>query len=414
MVAFTPSHEYGKRDRQVRMKVGKYLTKYYADVLSQESIRALANGAKGYTVKFATNYEEFRHVYEHGPSSCMSGGTGDFNACGDVHPVDVYDSGEFKLAYIAPWGNNIVARAFVHEPSKRWVRAYGDEADALANWLDENGYTKSSSWEGCHLKRITDGEDRWVLPYIDGDARGVREVSGGRWLIVSSRPYEVWCDFTGGVYENDEDMTTCECCGANVPEEEAHWSEYHEMHIGECCLDDYVTARWRGGVTLIEQGNCIYNNSDDEHYEEDYAVNHLGLMQDYQGDWYHPDDLIRTTDGEYVYEAEAVLVGEDEDGDACVHCREYSRDLVVQYDGQQPIRVWDPQCMPEDIRALYDEDSTVTTDNGTSMGLRFRSFDEILLAMGPAHTERQLVLVGFRFGLYMLNSQHERLTKIAA
>ena len=415
MLAYTPNHEYGKRDRQVRIKVGKYLQKYYSDILSSEQIRAFANGMKGYEVKWATDSDGFRYVYKHGPSSCMSGGVDNFDQIdGDYHPVDVYDTGEFRLAYIEPIKRKIVARAFVHEPSKRWVRAYGDEGTALAEWLTENGYAKDSTWEGCKIKSIEDDNGNWVLPYIDGDARGVRSAPGGKWEIVSSRPYEAWCDFTSGVL-SDYDRITCDCCGSTVDEDDSYWSEYHEIRIGECCIGDYTYAYYRGGQTYVRNEDCIYNNSDDERYEYEFAVNRVGLMQDYQGAWYHPDDLVQDITGEWLYSDSAVYVGVDSNDDAAYVLRgDYDAALVVQYDGAQPIAIWHNQFMPDEIRELYDQDPRITTDNGIEIGLRFRSVDEILLAMGSEYTYNQLYKVGMRVPQYALNYRLEKLTKIAA
>jgi len=412
MIAYTPSYDYGLRDRQVRMKLGKYLTKYYSDVLTQEQIRAYANGAKGLDVKFAEDTDGFRYVYAHGPNSCMSGSTDDFGDIdGPYHPVDVYDTGEFRLAYIEPIDCKIVARAFVHEPSKRWVRAYGDEADTLASWLNENGYTKDCGWQGCQLKIVTDRSGNWVLPYIDGDARGVRSRTNSRWEIVSERPYDVWCDFTDGVCR--EDMATCDACGSDTPEEDLYWSGYHEIHIGSCCLDDYALAYYRRGQTYIRSDECIYCESDSEYYEYNYAIEYADITEASDGCWYKREDLVRGVDDEWIYVDTAVKAGEDCGEDVFINKYNYDRSLLVQYDGAQPIAVWHPDYMPNDIDVLYNEDTQINMD-GVEVGRAFRTMEQLLLSLGVSHTRAQLLKVGMSISEYTLQNWYEHCNKIAA
>jgi len=71
MVSFTPSVEYGKSDRQVVMKVGRYLTKFYADVFSAEKIREIANNGKDLDIQWAYG-SDIADIYLAGPESCMS------------------------------------------------------------------------------------------------------------------------------------------------------------------------------------------------------------------------------------------------------------------------------------------------------------------------------------------------------
>lgn len=410
MLAYTPSHDYGKRDRQVRIKVGKYLTKYYSDVLTSEQIRAFANGMKGFEVKWADDEEGFRYVYEYGPSSCMSGKEFD-NIYGDYHPVDVYASGEFKLAYIEVGHKNILARGFVHEPTKTWVRVYGAEADSLAEYLNEQGYTKAGSWVGAKIKYIEDNEYQVVLPYIDGDVRGVRR-SGAHWVIVDSN-YQYWCDFTDGVVA-DEGTAECQDCGDRHNADDMYYSSYHDRHIGPCCIDNYREAYYRGSghPTYIHNDDCIYCESDGTWYEYHYAVNDKNLVQVPNGEWYSMDDCVEGVDGEWIHESEALLVNEDEY--RYVNKFRFDSGLVVQYDGSVPIKLWYVDHLPSDIQELYDEDPRVTAENGVEMGLRFRTINELLMALGPEIANRQLDQVGMRLGEWVLINRLKTLNKLAA
>jgi hypothetical protein len=412
MLAYTPSHEYGLRDRQVRIKVGKYLTKYYNDVLTSEQIRAFANGMKGFALKWATDAEEFRYVYEYGPNSCMSGSDFD-DIYGDYRPTDVYDTGEFKLAYIEVEHRTILARGFVHEPTKRWVRVYGDEADSLADQLNEMGYTKASSWAGAKLKYIVDDEGQIILPYIDGDARGVT-MRNGQWVIVENG-CDYYCDFTSGVASR-EDQSECQDCGDHHHNDDMYYSDYHDRHIGPCCIENYREAYHRSGrqyTSYIHEDECIYCESDDNWYEYNYAVEYMNLVQVSGGEWYSLNDCYETVDGEWEHESDVVNVG-DESEDVYFANYHLHTGLVVQYDGATPIKLWHMDHMPEDIHDLYTEDPRITAENGTEMGLRFRTANELLMALGAEHAEKQLRQVGMKLGIYHLETRLKTLNTLAA
>jgi hypothetical protein len=410
MVAFTPSHEYGKRDRQVRMKVGKYLTKYYSGVLTPEEIRAFANGSKGLEVKFAETEAEMRYVYRHGPSSCMSGHVDEFHDIeGDYHPVDVYADGDFRLAYIEPMEKSILARAFVNERHKIWVRAYGDEANTLGDWLCENGYEHLDTWENCYLKIVKDDNNQFVLPFLDGNTKGVRQ-KDGKWLITSHNT-DIRCDFTNGVY-SDSDNGTCDCCGSDVPEDSLTWSEYHQESICEGCIDRYCFAYYSGGRTFVHQDECVYNESNDEHYEYHYAIEEAGLVQTTDGCWYHYDDTVEDLDGEHIYTGDALEVGEEDGSPVYASRGEYNSDFVIQFDGATPLRVWHTNYLPRDIDLAFQCDEFITADNGCQMGKCFRTINELLLVYGVDMALRTLHKVNMRISRYQLETRLMYLNKI--
>jgi hypothetical protein len=408
MLAYTPSHDYGKRDRQVRIKVGKYLAKYYGDTLTQEQIRAFANGAKGFEVKFADDKEGFRRIYANGPSSCMSGSTRSFDLSGDVHPVDVYE-GDFRLAYIEAIPGRVSARGFVHEPTKTYVRTYGNEADTLGTALDDLGYTFAESWEGAYLKRVEDNHGRIVLPYLDGDIKTVREVSGGRWLITDSR-YDITCDFTNGTPETDEGDYTCDVCGDRHHEDDSHWSEYHERTICGSCIEDYTYAYiGRHHQTYVHNSDVIYNESDGNHYSREHAEE-KGLVETDDG-WYDLDDCIETIDGEYIHADDALQVGTDSYGNP-VYVKDSDLDtsLIIEFDRAQPVAIWHEDYVPEDTR----EDALLTDDYGTQTGVRFRTVKELLLIHGVETTHTMLHLVKYFISLRTLEWTYTYLIKKAA
>lgn len=267
-VAFTPSHEYGKRDRRVVMAVGRYLTKFYSDVFTEGQIRDLANAEKGYEVQWADTAEDMVWVYENGPDSCMVSG---FDTC--THPVATYASGEFRLAWFK-LGDIAIARALVHEPSKKWVRAYGNEADALIYALEELGYDKADGWGGAKLKRIFErGEP--VLPYLDGEDNYVYD--DGEFFVVCGDEAEAdyQCDCTNGRGEYVGGVE-CSYCGGRIRNDGYTNTEDGGQACDECWYNHGTVAQGRWGSEYVmhieDDDNYAYCEDDCRWYRDDDRV----------------------------------------------------------------------------------------------------------------------------------------------
>ena len=385
MMAYTPSQEYGVRDRQVRMKVGKYLTKYYSDVLTPEQIRAFANGEKGHNVKFGESEEDFRYVYRYGPRSCMAG---DFeNMAGDYMPTDVYATGDFKIAYIEPINQTVVARGIVHEPTKTWVRVYGDEGQSLADWLEANGYTRAGGWpEGALLLKIEDDEGRYVLPYIDGDVRGVKH-HGSHWALTS-RGCDIYCDFTDGFYDPDEGEP-CGDCGDNCDPDDMYYSEYHERSIGPCCIDNYREAIYhRGGYsTWVQYDEAIYCESNGNYYTSD-VIGDFDIVLALDGNYYQLDDVVGTRDGEFCRIENTVQVTNAYGDTVYLWEKDAGNDIVFQLDGGGVVNVWLDGDMPDYIEEMYDNDPKIVNDYGVLVGKNFRTMRDLVLSMSADEVRR--------------------------
>jgi hypothetical protein len=190
-VAFTPSADKGMVDVQVRMKPGRYLTKFYPH-LSPDKVREYAIALdKAIGVHFAVTADDIVRVYRNGPTSCMSHPT-DTYASAPVHPVAVYGSSDLQLAYLA--AKDITdpefrasARALVWPEKKIWVRIYGDEG-RLSAALEELGYSETDSFDGAKINVIRTANDKLVLPYLDGDEHGVT-LKGNKLRISSHGEY---------------------------------------------------------------------------------------------------------------------------------------------------------------------------------------------------------------------------------
>ena len=310
MIAYTQTRDKGQRDIQTPIKVGRYLQQFYGDWLTEDQIRMMANGVKAHELHWATTAADMEHVYVNGGIySCMSDS---FSHFGNVHPVHVYDfEGQFKLGYLKDklFNNKIVARGFVHEPTKSWVRVYGNEADSLREAFNELGYTSANGWVDAYVAAIKNGENEYVMPYIDGENHHVTsDRLNGKSCFRIGYDGDHYAHNTHG-YLEEPDTGRCGCCGGRVDEDDMYWSDYHDMHIGQCCIEEYTYAYTsRRTQDWVESDSCVRNESNDEYYERDYACEVLCETSD--GSWYDRDDVVELDNGDYVYVDDAVEIDE--------------------------------------------------------------------------------------------------------
>jgi hypothetical protein len=232
MLAYTPDDAKGEADRQVRLKPGKYLTKFFGasekpgllqgliaegplkechPVLTKQQIAYYAewweNGERPpsahskLTLKFAETPEQIAKTYKDGIRSCMGGAEGGyrFKTVKD-HPTRVYGAGDLQLAYLVDDEKKIRARAICWPEKKTFGRCYPapqnwpadgfeseqDSTDCqneLRQRLRKMGYTdigeRSNVLDGARLLRIpiATRPGFYVMPYLDNDY-GVVEAEG--------------------------------------------------------------------------------------------------------------------------------------------------------------------------------------------------------------------------------------------
>ena len=164
-VAFTPDAHKGVADRQTRMSPGRYLTRYFLDVLGTTGVQTwaerYAEATSDAEVHFATTPDDIVEVYAHGPRSCMT----------ESDSVRVYGAGDLAIAFLGS-RDHATARAVCWPAKLLHSRIYGDES-RLRPALEKLGYdssTRSSHpFEGARLLCI-EAHGGYVAPYWDGEA----------------------------------------------------------------------------------------------------------------------------------------------------------------------------------------------------------------------------------------------------
>lgn len=254
-IAFTESAVKGEADRQLVMKFGKYLKRFFPH-LSVPKIAKLSAMFRGATqeleVKFARTEEEVLRVYLDGPESCMSQDHDEYSSLLDgSHPVEVYgDSPNLAVAYTERDGR-ITARTVVQTDTKEWAMVYGDRT-ILELALSELGY-KEGSLLGGKMRVVPVGDD-YVMPCLDG--RDMHVIREGSWFVVSTSGDEA--QKTNGTLYGGEG-TCCIHCGFDLDDltevngddvcEECLSQNYYYAYTGrhrEYVLDSDDVYEWYG------------------------------------------------------------------------------------------------------------------------------------------------------------------------
>lgn len=231
-VAYTRDEEDGAADRQLRMRVGRYLERYFGGeaskrVLSSEEIATWsAKFGDPLGVKFATTADDIEHVYTNGPESCMSHGKSHFDS--PYHPVRVYSGPDLAVAYIERDGA-ITARALAWPDKKRYATVYGDEV-RLGRALEELGYKAQDYLHGARFRRSLH-RGKFIVPYVDG-CNTVHD--NGEFLVMDENRGDISAQNTNGLAEA---MTTCDRCEESVAEDNTN--SVGQQAWCAICVDNY-------------------------------------------------------------------------------------------------------------------------------------------------------------------------------
>ena len=281
-------------------------------------------------------------------ASCYDSGT---DAWGDeYHPLDAYSLAYFSgldnnvaLFTLNDANGNIISRSIVNVNKKTYVRMYGDHKLCLIlNQLgiNEDGATLDGVALAClhpYYHERMDGE-ALVGPYLDGCSDYVRigNVEGHEdtdVLWVDGNGDTCFCD-TNGVY-NQSSRLMCERCEEYMSEEDSYYVPYEGVYLCEDCFYEHTAECAITGERAFTQhmteihldgewawvldsqlGDLYYVPSTDMYYRDaDY------LVELYDGDLAHIDDVVQLADETYCLESEydvdvhGLRYGEEADGD---------------------------------------------------------------------------------------------------
>ncbi len=256
-IAYTPNAEYGVRDRQVRTRPGKYLGRFFGDVLTEKERLHWTEQWNGLydsgELHFATDPDEIVSVYLDGPNSCMCHPRGDYGT--PVHPTYVYGAGDLAIAYTKRQGDStvrITARALCWPDQKYMTTPYGDSA-RLVPMLEKLGY-RYGDLNGARLLRI-EYAGGFICPYLDcasyvsDDGKFLRIDNGGE----HSGKETCGCTVAGQYCPECEEHADPEGFGF-VEDQGVSWCEGCREHTWHC---DRCGDRYSDSTGPTEVNGCV-------------------------------------------------------------------------------------------------------------------------------------------------------------
>lgn len=320
-IAYTPSNEYGRADRQVVTSVGKYLTKYFLNSLGAETIRDAADAHRAVfapgPVYFAFGADEIQRVYLEGPGSCMSH---EPEAWEDTpeHPVRIYDGPDVAIAYMKADDGRITARTLVRiEEPLSYIRVYGD-GTALVARLKRMGFQEADSLGGMRLRYVSapDDHDGALCPYLDGIS-SVR-IKGS--FLVPTHGGEWDAQTTGGwagydAEQDDTDTHYCSCCDNPTYEGDGIF-DYNDNFVCDGCRADcyYLAIVDRHGhEAWVHEDRVILINDVAYHNSTSLLQSH-GFVLALNDEWIAEEDAFCFPDGSYCPSDEVVELHDGSSG----------------------------------------------------------------------------------------------------
>lgn len=250
LVAYFQDTDKRARDIQTPIKPGKYLKKFFGDLLSEEEIHEMAlewsNQYAARKLNVTQDADEIERIYRGKYNgSCMHFGSGGF--AGPEHPARVYAGPDLGIAFIGDM-DNADGRCLVW-PSKKmfYPKFYGDShrmeaALIAAGWRagDEDDF------DGARLQRIP-YSGGFVLPYLDTSDNVTDD---GKWLVVDQRG-DIGARNTNGLSDEVEVCDDCEdAC------DDRTYIGSVDRHVCEHCRDS----------------NYFYCDEMDDYYPDDERV----------------------------------------------------------------------------------------------------------------------------------------------
>lgn len=324
LIAYYPSIDHMRKGREVRTKLGKYLTTYQIELgLSESQIKsiverhnAVIEARAGWTVKFVGSNDPagWYNVYANcNTRSCMSDRKG---IADDVIKQYAHDQSVLRLAFIQS-GDEIIARCIVRDDLKQYIRIYPDPNGSavgtfLKSYLQNMGYAHGSL-ENVLITTDHHEDGGYYAPYVDRGTmndypEGEIVTAGDQLYIRIVEHGDFNLTYTNGRTEEDEEYH-CDCCGDYFSEDDM------DGDICHTCRDEYTLAIGRNGnQTYINDNEVIWVG--DEAYDPEWLCDNNIYYDEYNDEYFHVDDLVSTSRG-YVYHGDCVLLDhEDSEGNA--------------------------------------------------------------------------------------------------
>jgi len=360
MIAYYPTLHHLRIKKEIRTKLGKYLStfrEYFnlseADIKScVEAHASFIQSRKGWNVKFIESNDPQGWIDVYQKSRKKPRSSESMSCMTDCDSVRVYanDQSVLRLAYMMDH-ETILARCIVREDEKAWIRVYPDpngypEGRFLLDTLKSLGYEDRSNLNGVFLDAIQKNNG-YIAPYIDfgndsdpTDQRGSIKTLDGKDYILIGYGDQFQLNETDG-FANDQESMTCDDCNDRCAESDVVYSEYHDRTICEDCQEHYYIAHTRGNEDYVHQDEVIEVRG--EFYTEECLSDYEIYLCE-ESDTYYPSDELFYTSRGLIHESYCLPIDhEDLDGNNYAH----REDVATLSDGST--------CHHDDFTTLQEE-----------------------------------------------------------
>ena len=346
VLAYTENPEKGERDIQTKIKAGRYLKKFFGEILSDKEIKFYANwqttgqqrsdyhNEKLWSLCFAKTADEIAHVYCKGPHSCMDGTHFTF----DRHPTRVYAAGDLAIAYLQDGEGNIKARCLVWPDRQVAGRVYPNvdywSVDGFASYTESKlcqsalmerlktaGYRFTAegdvTFDGARILK-KDCPGGYVMPYLDHQY-GVIDYSDSYWHM--SRGSGESCDSTSGYIETHDNSWTCDRCEERYYDDSCSYQVYTDIrndgrpHWGysqnwcEYCTDNHAFRCEGSDYYFADDIDQV--EIDGDTYARAWAIANGAYQSERTDEWYFEREDPRVV----LEDGTVISTSEMEDGD---------------------------------------------------------------------------------------------------
>ena len=362
MIAYYPTLHHLRIKKEIRTKLGKYLStfrEYFnlseAEIKScVEAHASFIQSRKGWNVKFIESNDPQGWIDVYQKSQKKPRSNEDMSCMTDCSSVQVYanDRSVLRLAYMMDH-ETILARCIVREDDdKGYIRVYPDpngypEGRFLLDTLKTLGYEDRVNLNGVLLSAITK-DYGYLAPYIDygNDSDPTNQIGSierfdGKDYIVVGHGNQFELNKTDG-FADDSNNMTCDDCDDRCSESDIVYSEYHDRSICEDCQDNYYYAHTsRHDSDYVHADNVVEVRG--EYYTED-CLDQFDIYQCEESGSFYPIEELYSTSRGLVHDSYCLPIDhEDQDGNDYAH----RDDIAALSDGST--------CHEDDFTRLQEE-----------------------------------------------------------
>jgi hypothetical protein len=319
LIAYFQNAEKRARNIRTPIKPGRFLTKFFSDVLTETQIHELAlDWSNEYDLskaKITQDADEIEDIYVNGPSSCMAG------RYSSPHPSRVYAGPDLGVAYLGKT-DDPSARAVVWPERKIYATPYGDTSRLRAA-LEEMGYTRGS-FSGARLQRI-EYYDKLVMPYLD-IADSADDMGD---YIVIGRGGELETSNTNGL-STQEPQYNCDDCNASMDEDERNYISSCDRDVCDHCYgNNYFYCEGYHESYKDEERAELSDESDSRgSFSKDFVESSDDWFYCDQSEvWHHVDDTPQID----TYEGDSIALSyAGKNGFFCEHVGKWTLEINFQ------------------------------------------------------------------------------------